>query len=126
MSKKILQYLQENSWNLSKKFPNLVDARFESKPSRLVLVFEGQLPNIENLKLDFKVETQVINTKIEKKVAGENKNLKAWKQRHKNAGLNEAVSEKLNEISPIPKNSKKITAYEAWKKRHGSVKWKNF
>lgn len=121
MSKKILQYLQENSWNLSKQFPNLVDAKLGLKPSRLVLIFEGQLPNIENLKLDFKVETQVIKNSVVKKIASENKNLKAWKKRHKNAGLNEAVSETIN---PVSKNSKQITSYEAWKKRHSSVKWR--
>jgi len=126
MSKeKILKYLQENAFDLRKMFPSLIDARFESKPSRMVLVFDPEVPEkTENFikKLDFKVEIVVQKVKDAPDVAGENENLTAWKERHK-TNLAEPIPENEEEsINPASKNAANVEAYEAWKKRHSSVK----
>ena len=63
MSKeKILKYLQSNALYLRNHFPTLIDARFEQKPIRMVLVFTSKVPEgAEEFikKLDFKTELVV-------------------------------------------------------------------
>jgi len=128
MSKeKILKYLQENAFDLRKRFPSLVDAKFEAKPNRMVLVFDSTVPTkLENFikVLDFKVEiVELAAAAPTQEVAGENTNVAAWKERHKGAGMNEPIPDKVEEsVSPVAKNAQTTEAYEAWKKRHSCVK----
>jgi len=122
---KILKYLQNNALYLSKKFPNLLDAKFESKPNRMLLVFEEEVPKNVNdvLKgLDFKFETTIGILDQNSVVTPKDGNLKAWQERYKNK-REEVFIEKAEEaISPNSRNAKKVTAYEARKKRHSNVK----
>ena len=63
--------------------------------------------------------------KLRQKVAGENKNVLAWKERYKNAGIIKADMEAVSEsINPASKGAKNTEAYKAWKKRHEGVKIK--
>ena len=127
MSKKeILSYLQKNALELRKKFPTLVNARFEDDPPRMVLEFDSKPPPTDKFvkTFNFQVEVVTINKADNKKVAGENPNLAAWKERHKDAIAEPVFDGAEESVNPSSKNAKTVGAYEAWKKRHSGVKIK--
>ena len=123
MKQKILDYLQQNSLELRKRFPTLNDAFFEDNPEKLVLTFEEIPKGLKKLdkELGFKIEVRSVDSKalpVLPKVAEEDENIKKWKNRHKNANLTEAYTGEIKDsISPFSKSGD-IGAYEAWKKRN--------
>lgn len=123
MSKdKILSYLQQNGLELRKKFPALTDARYEGDPDRMVLVFDAtRAPDMEDFTetLDFKVEIVAQEAKNVPKIAGEDQNVAAWKERYKGAGMAKPIPDNTEEsINPASKNAKEVDAFNKWKKRH--------
>ena len=127
MSKeKILKYLQSNALYLHKHFPTLIDARFEQKPIRMVLSFENNIPkDAEEFVKKFDFRTELVVEELDKSltfIEKENKNLKNWKERFKDCKPEAVFEEVKDTIHPLSKNAKKVSSYEAWKKRHSNLK----
>lgn len=140
LKKAILNYLQLNGWQIREKF-NLIDARLEENPLRLVLVAREELKTEEfnNLVHDgqsISVETQVVEVKpilvtgdvtaggaIEKESKTDNSQVfhhEFSDQAKKIYNIKETIGTNVTKDDVKGKN--KEEAFEAWKKRHSKVK----
>lgn len=123
MKKVILKYLQEKPFDLRKKFPEILDVSFVDDPPRIVVVANKKISLSKVVYNGQKIKVEVVqaNEEPENEIAGEDQNIKSWKERHK--GIANAIVDPISEsINPASKNANNIEAYEAWKKRHNNVK----
>ena len=123
MSKQlILEYLQAHALELIEKYPEIVEASFAPKPSRILIVAtkDFEPPTISYKGKDLKVEVAVNEYYQEPEVTGEDPNLTEWKKR--NQIKPQGVVDKVIDVSVSPDKAKSRDAFEAWRQRHSQVK----
>ena len=123
MSKQlILEYLQKHALELIENNPEIVEASYAPKPSRILIVAtkDFEPPQISYKGKDFKVEVAVNEFYEKPEVAGEDPDLKEWKERHKVKP--QGVVDNVVDVSVSSDKARNREAYEAWKQRHSKVK----